>query len=110
MKQQLSLLLLLMIFSFTVSAEDITATITHMYTYTGGQVIDGDVALNITPSSNECPGGFFLRNSGSDSYKNMVAFLLSAYHAKANVRLIGYPSPWPNPEIWCELETFAFVP
>ncbi len=94
----------------SVKAEDINVKIAHLYTYTG-QHIEGDVAIRIEGSSSECPGGFFVKNSDSNGYKNMVSFLLSAYHANAKIRLIASPAPWAGSgAVWCQVNTVGFVP
>ncbi len=94
----------------SAKAEDINVKIAHLYTYSGSH-IDGDVAIRITGESSECPGGFFVKNSDSNSYKNMVSFLLSAYHAKSKIRLIASPAPWPGSgAVWCQVNTVGFVP
>lgn len=97
-------------FSFEIFAEDMNTTIRELYTYTDGNV-DGDIAVRTTESSSVCPGGFFVKNTDSASQKNMVSFLLSAYHTKANVRLIGEPTPWPaSGGTYCQLTIVGLVP
>lgn len=94
----------------TVTAEDMNTKIKELYTYVGGG-IDGDIAVRTTDTSSICTGGFYVKNTESTSHKNMVSFLLSAYHAKAKVRLIGEPIPWAGSGApWCQLNTVGLVP
>ena len=116
MEKRWFLLLFLMIFSLTVLAEDrpsvnIRTKISELHIFARSGMY-GDVLVRTVQEPKECEGGFFLRNTASETYKNMLSFLFSAYRhpdpqLNFGVILAGSPKDWAgsakNNQNKCEL-------
>jgi hypothetical protein len=75
-------------FAAVVIVESVTIKSLNSYSEQG--VYDGDIFITLENSPAGCPGGYWLRHADTIGYKNTVAFLLSAFHARTPVRLVGY--------------------
>ena len=74
-----------------------SATITALTSYSEQGNFDGDIFITLASTPAGCPGGYWLRHADTPGYRNTVAFLVSAFHANAPVRLAGYNDP---PNVW----------
>lgn len=75
-------------FAAVVTAESVTIKALNSYSEQG--VYDGDIFITLESPPAGCPGGYWLRHADTIGYKNTVAFLLSAFHARTTIRLVGY--------------------
>lgn len=78
--------------SFAAVVDAQAGEITSLYTYSeyGG----GDVIVTVQLPNGNCAAGYWLRMSDAGA-KTMYAQLLSAYHAKARLRIQGH-----DDQIW----------
>jgi hypothetical protein len=86
-------LLLLSSSTFAASIVAESVTIKSLTTYSEQGIYDGDIAILLESPPAGCPGGYWLRHADTPGYKNTVAFLVSAFHARTPVRIVGYNDP-----------------
>jgi len=87
-----------------------TTTITKLYTYEQAG-FEGDLAIKIADVPVGCEAGFWVKSSTTTGYKNIVSFLLSAFHTGTQVHLSGNDSQrWTgSAQNFCRLDEMALV-
>ena len=98
-------------FSSLANRVESIGTIQKLYTYSEQPGFDGDVAIVVTNPGPGCEGGYWLRKSNTEGYRNTVSFLLSAFHANATVQFGAIST-----EVWsgssakfCRLDQIALI-